>query len=120
MIKLVVAIPLFFFCRNKNTPSVRTRGTLLLAKVICHNKHIHKWQSQPIVNNTGAGNIRLSGAILFTGNTFNRISEMFGSINISPFSRTLFYNIQKTLLFPTTNSVYMQHQNKIKIEKRRE
>ena len=88
--------------------------------MICHNKHIHKWQSQAIVNNTGAGSTPLSGAIPFTGNTFKRISEMFGSINISPFSRTLFYNIQKTLLFPTTNSVYMQHQNKIKIEKRRE
>ena len=49
-----------------------------------------------MVNNPGARNILL---ILYTGNTFKRISEMFGSFNISHFLRTLFYSIQKTLLF---------------------
>ena len=66
-----------------------------------------------MVNNTGAGNILLSGAILYTGNTFKRISEMFDSINIPHFSRTLFYSIQKTLLFPTLNSFYKRYQSKI-------
>ena len=47
-----------------------------------------------MVNNPGARNILL---ILYTGNTFKRISEMFGSFNISHFLRT--YSIQKTLLF---------------------
>ena len=59
-----------------------------------------------MVNNTGAGNILLSGAILYTGNTFKRILEMFDSINIPHFSRTLLYSIQKTLQFPTLNSFY--------------
>ena len=66
-----------------------------------------------MVNNTGAGNILLSGAILYTGNTFKRISEMFDSINIPHFSRTLFYSIQKTLLFPTLNSFYKRYRSKI-------
>ena len=86
--------------------SVRIRGTVLVVTMKCHNKHTHTWRSQPMVNNTGAGNILLSGAILYTGNTFKRISEMFDSINIPHFSRTLFYSIQKTLLFPTLNSFY--------------
>ena len=66
-----------------------------------------------MVNNTGAGNILLSEAILYTGNTFKRISEMFDSINIPHLSRTLFYSIQKTLLFPTLNSFYKRYRSKI-------
>ena len=103
-----------FTCKEKTKiTSVRTRGTLLVVTMKCHNKHIHTWRSQPMVNNTGAGNILLSGAILYTGNTFKRISEMFDSINIPHFSRTLFYSIQKTLLFPTLNSFYKRYRSKI-------
>ena len=57
-----------FTCKGKTKiTSVRTRGTLLVVTMKCHNKHIHTWRSQPMVNNTGAGNILLSGAILYTG-----------------------------------------------------
>ena len=66
-----------------------------------------------MVNNTGAGNILSPGAILYTGNTFKRISEMFHSINIPHFSRTLSYSIQKTLLFPTLNSFFKRYRTKI-------
>ena len=63
-----------FTCKKKTKiSSVRTRGTLLVVTMKCHNKHIHIWRSQPMVNNTGAGNILLSGAIVYTGNIFKRI-----------------------------------------------
>ena len=91
----------FTFKQKTKITSVRTRGTLLVVTTKCHNKHIHTWRSQPMVNNNGAGNILLSEAILYTGNTFKRISEMFDSINIPHFSRTLFYILQKPLLFST-------------------
>ena len=74
---------------------------------------MHTWRSQPMVNNTSAGNILLSETILYTGNTFKRISGLFDSINIPHFSRTLFYSIQKTLLFPTLNSFYKRYRSKI-------
>ena len=38
---------------------------------------------------------------------------MFDSINIPHLSRTLFYSIQKTLLFPTLNSFYKRYRSKI-------
>ena len=66
-----------------------------------------------MVNNTGAGNILLPWTIMFTENTFERISEMFDSINIPHFSKTLFYSIQKTLLFPTLNSFYKRYRTRI-------
>ena len=100
-----------FTCKEKTKiTSVRTRGTLLVVTMKCHNKHTHT-HGDP--NNTGAGNIILSGAILYTGNTFKRISQMFDSINIPHFSRTLFYIIQKTLLFPSLNSFYKRYRSKI-------
>ena len=104
-----------FTCKEKTKIlSVRrSRGTLLVVTMKCHNKHIYTWRSQPMVNNTGSGNIILSGAILYTGNTFKRISDTFDSINIPHFSRALFYNIQKTLLFPTLNSFYKRYRSKI-------
>ena len=103
-----------FNCKEKTKiTSVRTRGTVLVVTVKCHNKHIHTWRSQPMINNKGAGNILLSRAIMYTGNTFKRLSEMFDSINIPHFSRTLFYSIQKTLLFPTLNSFYKRYRSKI-------
>ena len=103
-----------FTCKEKTKiTSVRTRGTPLVVTMKCHNKHRHTWRSQPIINNTVAGNILLSGVILYTGSMFKRISEMFDSINIPHFSRTLFYSIQKTLLFPTLNSFYKRYQSKI-------
>ena len=71
------------------------------------------WRSQPMINNTGTGNSLLPEAMLYTGNTFKRILEMFDSINIPHFSRTLFYSIQKTLLFPTLNSFYKRYRSKI-------
>ena len=90
----------YFTCKEKTKlTSVRTRGTLLVVTKKCHNKHIHTWQSQPMVNNTSARNILLSGAILYTGNTFKRISEKFDSISIPHFSRTLYYSIQKLCCF---------------------
>ena len=79
-----------FTCKEKTKiTSVRTRGTLLVVTMKCHNKHLHTWRSQPMVNKAGARNILLSGGILYTGNTFKRISEMFDLISIRYFSRTL-------------------------------
>ena len=87
-------------CKEKTKiTSARNRGTLIVVTM----KYSWKY----------ARNILLSGAILYTGDTFKRISEMFDSINIPHFSRTLFYSIQKTLLFPTLNSFYKRYRSKI-------
>ena len=79
----------------------------------CAKNHTHKWYSQPIINRIVVGNVILSAAILYSGNTFMRISEMFSFVNLVHFSRTLFYNIQKTLLYPTLNSVYKLYHSEV-------
>ena len=96
-----------FTCFQKTIiTSVKTRGTLLTVTMTCPKKHVHKWQSQSIINRIGAGNLLLSASILYSGNTFTRISEMLSSINVVAFSETLYYQIQKTFLYPTLNTVY--------------
>ena len=106
MAKLVVAVPLLSYLHRENKNYI-SRGTLLVVTMKC------TWRSQPMINNTGTGNSLLPEAMLYTGNTFKRILEMFDSINIPHFSRTLFYSIQKTLLFPTLNSFYKRYRSKI-------
>ena len=90
---------------EKKITSLRTRGTFVVT-MKCHNKHIHTLQAQPTINNTRGENIILSGTILYTGNTFNRMSEIFVSINISHLSRTLCYSIQKSMLFVTLIGIH--------------
>ena len=53
-----------------------------------------------------AGNIFLSAAILFTGNTFQRIKEHMFVIKASFTSQTTFNKIQKKYLFPAVHRMY--------------
>ena len=53
-----------------------------------------------------AGDIFLSAAILFTGNTFQRIKELMGVINVSFIGYTTFNKIQKKYLFLAIHIVY--------------
>lgn len=47
-----------------------------------------------MVNNIRVENILLPGTILYTGNTFNKITEMFDSVNVLYFLRTFLDSIQ--------------------------
>ena len=58
------------------------------------------------------GNIFLASAVLFSGNTFSRITEMMKIVNISFFPHTLYLRYRKTLLFPLINHIYKQYQRK--------
>lgn len=47
-----------------------------------------------MVNNIRVENILLPGTILYTGNTFNKITEMLDSVNVLYFLRTFLDSIQ--------------------------
>ena len=63
------------------------------------------WYSQPNLGGTAPGNIFLSTAILFTGNTFQRIKEIIDVINVSFISHTTFDKIRKKSLFSAIHRV---------------
>jgi len=103
-------LSLFTYCKicfQRNVvDKVTFKGTLLTIKTICANDHEFEWKSQPEIKNTAAGNILLSGAILYSGSTFARVTELLKMINVVHFSSSRIFEIQKTFLFPALNKLY--------------
>ena len=54
------------------------KGSALKVTTLCKNSHSKEWVSQPLVNRAAAGNVLLSGAIFFTGNTFSHLCDKKG------------------------------------------
>ena len=108
-------LQLFKYCfkclSGTKITKVRTRGSLLSVTMRCENNHQRTSKSQPILNDYGAGNLLLAASILYSGNTYMRIMEMLKMINIHSFSKTAYYNIQKTILYPVLNRVYKVQRN---------
>ena len=101
-------------CFSKNIiTSVQTKGTLLIVKTTCVRNHMNIWRSQPSQNHMPAGNVLLAAGILYSGNTFSRISELLSYINIAHISETTYVSIQKPLLFPVLNLFYKSESSKI-------
>ena len=84
------------------------KGSALKITTLCKNSHSKEWVSQPNVKRAAAGNLLLSGAILFTGNTFSRVSEMASTVNLAFPSEPDYFNWQKKHLFPVINSRWQQ------------
>ena len=68
---------------------------MLTIKLDCQNGHRVKWNSQPTLDRMAADNLALSCAILFSGETYARLSHFAKLINIQFFSKQLYNIIQK-------------------------
>ena len=68
--------------------------------IIYETGHENKWPSQPHLNRAFAGNILLVSGILYSGNTFSRITAMMKIANALFFSHTLYLRTQKINSFP--------------------
>ena len=79
------------------------KGSALKITTLCKNSHSKEWVSQPNVKRAAAGNLLLSGAILFTDNTFSRVSEMASTVNLAFPSEPDYFNWQKKHLFSVIN-----------------
>ena len=84
------------------------KGSALEVMTLCKNSHSKEWVSQPLVNRAAAGNVLLSGAILFTGNTFLHVSEIASTINLAFLSKSDYHKWQKKHLFPVINDLWQQ------------
>ena len=90
--------------------NVRTRGSMLIVNLLCAKNHESKWCSQQSLNGMAKGNVLLSAAVLFSGNTFSRIQEMMSIANVNFIGKTLYYQLQKNILFPAVHKVYSTYQ----------
>ena len=84
----------------------KTSGTMLSVTMTCINSHLTCWSSQPLIKNIAAGNLLSSAAILFSANTFSRISQFASFLDLKFFSHTTYYNIQNKYLFPVVNKAW--------------
>ena len=103
-----------FTCHGPATiSSFRQQGVMIEVKLRCLNKHISTWFSTPIIKRMSEGNLSLSAAVLYSGNTFTRIQEMMQVCKVAFIGRTSYHKIQKEILFPVINHVYNMHRNDI-------
>ena len=82
------------------------KGSALKVTTFCKNAHSKEWVSQPNLKRAAAGNLLLSGAILFTGSTFSRVSEMASTINLAFPGESDYLNYQRRHLFPIINEYW--------------
>ena len=84
------------------------KGSTLKVTTLCKNSHWKEWNSQPLVKRAAAGNLLLSGAILFTGNTFSHVSEVASTINLAFPGQSDYLHWQNNVLFPIINECWQQ------------
>ena len=92
------------------------KGSALKVTTLGKNSHSKEWVSQPLVNRATAGNVLLSGAILFTGNTFLHVSEIASTINLAFLSKSDYHKWQKKHLFPIINDLWQQEKAAVLID----
>ena len=85
-------------------------GSLLKIHYTCSSGHSGKWLSQSNVRSMAAGNLLLPAAILLTGSSYTKVSNMFDLLNIPIPSKTTFYDVQNTYLHPVINNYWQLHQ----------
>lgn len=88
----------------------RVQGTALFIKFECLSGHVYQWCSQPFVSNMCAGNLLLAAACVFTGETFETISQLAEALNLSMFSKNTYYDVQKQYLVPVVNTHWINQQ----------
>ena len=85
-------------------------GSRLIVTTRCAAGCSSTWSSQPTLNKMGAGNLLLSAAVLFSGNTYTRLHDIADHLNMPIVGETQFYNIQKRYLFPVVNETWLSIQ----------
>ena len=80
-----------------------------IVTLLCGKNHEAVWYSRLNLSRMVVGNTFLSAAILFMGNTFQRIKKLMDLINVSFISRTTFNAIQKKYLFPVIQCYLSVH-----------
>ncbi|XP_064649995.1 uncharacterized protein LOC135501685 [Lineus longissimus] len=81
-------------------------GSRLVVQTKCTAGCNFTWSSQPTLNRMGAGNLLLSAAILFSGNTYARLQDISDYLKLPILSWSQFFALQKCYLFPVINETW--------------
>lgn len=109
-------LSLFTICLNcyHSTSAAVTAitGTMVAIKQTCSSCSWERtWHSQPFIRNTPAGNLLLSGAILFAGASPTKTLRVFSHMGCKVHQLRTFFRHQTDILQPTIVKVWenMQH-----------
>ncbi len=98
----------------------RTVGTMVVVEQTCTNcTSVSKWESQPCVRDTPAGNILLSTAILTSGASVRKVLRVLNQFRLACTTDNTYFNHQRYYIQPAIVKVYVSswmfmHQNKEK------
>ena len=95
------------------TTNESTRGCILTIKSSCVNDHECAWSSQPLIKNVPAGNVLMSASILFSGNTFAKISQLASLMNLRFLSTSSFFSIQNNYLFSVLTTAWEEEKQRV-------
>ena len=90
-------------------------GSMLCVKIVCNVGHSVIWRSQPLVQGIAEGNLRLAAAVLFSGNTFSRMSSICSFAGIRFIAEKTYCRYQKDYLFGVVNEAWLTWREKIYI-----
>ena len=90
------------------------KGTMVVVKQDCPRcQYCRRWSSQPLIGNIPAGNILLSGAILFCGLSYIKVLRALQSINIAAIHDRTFQEHATLYLQPTIWHGWSLHQQSL-------
>lgn len=78
----------------------------MIVKMKCEDAHESIWKSQPNHNRYSIGNLTSAASVLFSANTYQRLSRFFDLAGIQWISKSTFYDIQKKYLHGVVNKTF--------------
>ncbi|KAH7986783.1 hypothetical protein HPB49_025756 [Dermacentor silvarum] len=100
-------------CGLPAEPSLQVKGSLVTASVICQEKHVNIWHSQPKKGLRALDDITLAAAILFTGCSTAQSLRFLKNAGVACFSERTYHRLQSTLLLPAVNEVWQDEKRRL-------
>ena len=93
--------------------NVKVCGSALSVTLYCTNGHRTVWRSQPFCSRYYEGNVKLAACVLFSSNTYMRLSKFFNLAGIPWVSKTSYYKLHKKYLIGVTNEAWLRETHRI-------
>ena len=88
-------------------------GSMIGVHMLCGIGHKFIWHSQTMIKGIAVGNLRLSAAILFSGNTYTRFKDIFRFSSIKHFEKSTYQRYQNKYLFGVINETWLDERARV-------
>ena len=92
---------------------IACKGSQLIVKMKCPEGHTTTWKSQPNFNHYSVRNFTSAASVLFSANTYKRLTNFFDLTRIQWLSKTSYYAIHKKYLMGMVNKNYNEKSKEI-------